>query len=268
MLYIYTLDVKEFTNGTKRGKQVTLHTHPLINWIIDDKYLKIMFIQQAKKQTEHQRIIPWVSAYYHNKIFMPFFAFYWYCWKSPEYTFSVNGSIHRCLNLQMVYTVQITESVPITVTSGRASWQLPFKQWSVGRYCNFSESGLKVVGVGVGGCYRDLSRFRKTNLKAYASVAYHQMELKRICLSASFNIGWANKKNQQKTWNLDQFDGFLCVHDFHQCSVGQSSINYLDVQVGLCLLFLNNCMCQWRFQHNILTGQENLSSSSDATGFR
>lgn len=91
--------------------------------------------------------------------------------------------------------------------------------------------------VGLGGVIlRDVAGSGNlTSTKVYGSAAYHQMLGSTGLLSVGFNIGWANKRvdvtkfTYDNQWNGKYFDaGAPSGENF-----AATSINYLDVQVGL-----------------------------------
>lgn len=91
--------------------------------------------------------------------------------------------------------------------------------------------------VGLGGVIlRDVAGSGNlTSTKVYGSAAYHQMLGSTGLLSAGFNIGWANKRVDVTKFTFDnQWNGkFFDAGAPSGENFAATSINYLDVQVGL-----------------------------------
>jgi type IX secretion system PorP/SprF family membrane protein len=70
--------------------------------------------------------------------------------------------------------------------------------------------------------------------KVYGSLAYHQQLGLSSLLSAGFNVGWANKRIDVTRLKFpDQFDGKFFDNPNTAVTLVNTSVSYLDVQVGM-----------------------------------
>jgi type IX secretion system PorP/SprF family membrane protein len=83
-----------------------------------------------------------------------------------------------------------------------------------------------------------------TSSKIYGSLAYHQMLGYSSLLTAGFNVGWANKNiNVSNLKFPDQFNkstGFFDAGIPSSVVFNNSSINYLDLQIGMNYAYFPN----------------------------
>ncbi len=114
---------------------------------------------------------------------------------------------------------------------------VPFKTMSVFGDAQVFRDRFESGWVGLGGVIlRDVAGSGNlTSTKIYGSAAYHQMLGSTGLLSAGFNLGWANKRVDVTKFTYDnQWNGkFFDVGAPSGENFAATSINYLDVQVGL-----------------------------------
>ncbi len=114
---------------------------------------------------------------------------------------------------------------------------VPFKTMSVFGDAQVFRDRFESGWVGLGGVIlHDVAGSGNlTSTKIYGSAAYHQMLGSTGLLSAGFNLGWANKRVDVTKFTYDnQWNGkFFDVGAPSGENFAATSINYLDVQVGL-----------------------------------
>ncbi len=123
----------------------------------------------------------------------------------------------------------------------RTQWSnimsIPYKTISVfgdaQLFRNRLENGWLGVGALIMGDEAGSGSLR--SIKAYGSIAYHQMLGNSSLLSAGFNLGYANKRIDQTNLKFpDQFDGkFFDNRLPTDVTLVNSSVSYFDMQAGL-----------------------------------
>lgn len=118
-----------------------------------------------------------------------------------------------------------------------ASLPAQFKTMSIFGDAQVFRDRFESGWVGLGGVIlRDVAGSGNlTSTKVYGSAAYHQMLGSTGLLSVGFNLGWANKRVDVTKFTFDnQWNGkFFDAGAPSGENFAATSINYLDVQVGL-----------------------------------
>jgi len=120
----------------------------------------------------------------------------------------------------------------------------PYKTYSIYGDAQILRDKLDNGWLGIGGLLlNDVAgsgSLRST--KIYGSIAYHQMLGMSSLLSAGFNIGWANKRiDQRKLTFPDQFDGRFFDNTLPtSVTLINNSVSYFDMQAGINYAFFPN----------------------------